>query len=130
MVVGTKDTCYGDTLFSILSISLCEDLDKNKLDAQMYLLNLSHFINYVFCFLCQLVAKTIVVRDRGHLNTSQDDPCPPRIQLQTLWLGLILTGKMTFLRAKCLENVFFCDMDPLQTPLECDICHTFFLRLP
>ncbi len=23
-------------------------------------------------------------------------PCPPRLQLQTLWIGVILTGKMTF----------------------------------
>ena len=29
-------------------------------------------------------------------------PCPPRLQLQTLWIGVILTGKMTFLGDKCL----------------------------
>ena len=23
-------------------------------------------------------------------------PCPPRLQLQTLWIGVILTGEMTF----------------------------------
>ena len=31
--------------------------------------------------------------------------CPPRLQIQTLWTGAILTGKMTFLRAKCLPKI-------------------------
>ena len=32
-------------------------------------------------------------------------PCPPRLQLQTLWMGVILTGKMTFWGDKCLTKV-------------------------
>ena len=32
-------------------------------------------------------------------------PCPPRLQLQSLWIGVILTGKMTFWRDKCLAKV-------------------------
>ena len=32
-------------------------------------------------------------------------PCPPRLQLQTLWMGIILTGKMTFWEDKCLTKV-------------------------
>ena len=28
--------------------------------------------------------------------TSQLTPCPPNLKLQTLWMGVILTGKMTF----------------------------------
>ena len=31
-------------------------------------------------------------------------PCPPRLQLQTLWIGVILTGKMTFWGDKCLTK--------------------------
>ena len=31
--------------------------------------------------------------------------CPPRLQLQTSWMGAIFTRKMTFLRAKCLAKV-------------------------
>ena len=31
--------------------------------------------------------------------------CPPRLQIKTLWAGAILTGKMTFLRAKYLAKV-------------------------
>jgi len=33
------------------------------------------------------------------------NPCPPRLQLQTLWMGIILTGKMTFLVDKCFTKV-------------------------
>ena len=32
-------------------------------------------------------------------------PCPPRLQLQTLWIGVIFKGKMTFLGDKCLTKV-------------------------
>ena len=32
-------------------------------------------------------------------------PCPPRLQLQTLWIGVILTGKMTFWGDKFLTKV-------------------------
>ena len=32
-------------------------------------------------------------------------PCPPRLQLQSLWMGVILTGKMTFWGDKCLTKV-------------------------
>ena len=32
-------------------------------------------------------------------------PCHPRLQLQTLWIGVILTGKMTFWGYKCLTKV-------------------------
>ena len=32
-------------------------------------------------------------------------PCPPRLQLQTLWIGIILTGKMIFWGDKCLTKV-------------------------
>ena len=32
-------------------------------------------------------------------------PCPPRLQLQSLWMGVILTGKMTIWGDKCLTNV-------------------------
>ena len=31
-------------------------------------------------------------------------PCPPRLQLQTLWIGVILKGKMTFWVDKCLTK--------------------------
>ena len=31
--------------------------------------------------------------------------CPSRLQLQTLWIGVILTGKMTFWGDKCLTKV-------------------------
>ena len=33
-------------------------------------------------------------------------PCLPRLQLQTLWIGVILTGKMTFWEDKCLIKVY------------------------
>ena len=32
-------------------------------------------------------------------------PCPPRLQLQTLRMGVILTGKLTFWGVKCLAKV-------------------------
>ena len=32
-------------------------------------------------------------------------PCPPRLQFQTLWIEVILTGKMTILGDKCLTKV-------------------------
>ena len=32
-------------------------------------------------------------------------PCPTRLQLQTLWIGVTLTGKMTFWGDKCLTKV-------------------------
>ena len=32
-------------------------------------------------------------------------PCHPRLQLQTLWMGVILRGKMTFWVDKCLTKV-------------------------
>ena len=32
-------------------------------------------------------------------------PCPPRLQLQTLWMGVTLTGKMTFWGDKCSAKV-------------------------
>ena len=32
-------------------------------------------------------------------------PCPPTLQLQSLWMGVILTGKMTFWGDKCLTKV-------------------------
>ena len=32
-------------------------------------------------------------------------PCPPKLQLQTLWIGVILTGKMTFWGDKFLTKV-------------------------
>ena len=32
-------------------------------------------------------------------------PCPPKLQLQTLWMGVILTGKMTFWGDKGLTKV-------------------------
>ena len=32
-------------------------------------------------------------------------PCPPRLQLQTLWIGVILTEKMTFWGDKSLTKV-------------------------
>ena len=32
-------------------------------------------------------------------------PCPPRLQFQTLWMGVILTGEMTFWGDKCLTKV-------------------------
>ena len=32
-------------------------------------------------------------------------PCPPRLQLQTLWMGVILRGKMTVWGDKCLTEV-------------------------
>ena len=32
-------------------------------------------------------------------------PCHPRLQLQTLWMGVILTGKITFGVDKCLTKV-------------------------
>ena len=32
-------------------------------------------------------------------------PCPPRLQFQTWWMGVILTGKMTFLEDNCLTKV-------------------------
>ena len=32
-------------------------------------------------------------------------PCPPRLYLQTSWKGVIVIGKMTFRRAKCLAKV-------------------------
>ena len=31
--------------------------------------------------------------------------CPPRLQFQTLWIGVILTGKKIFWRDKCLTKV-------------------------
>ena len=35
------------------------------------------------------------------------NPYPPRLQLQTLWMGVILTWKMTFWWYKCLSKVEF-----------------------
>ena len=32
-------------------------------------------------------------------------PCPPRLELQTLWTWVILMGKMTFRRAKCFAKI-------------------------
>ena len=32
-------------------------------------------------------------------------PCPPRLLLQSMWMGVILTGKMTFWGEKCLTKV-------------------------
>ena len=31
-------------------------------------------------------------------------PYPPKLQFQTLWMGVILTGKMTFLEDNCLTK--------------------------
>ena len=44
----------------------------------------------------------------GVLNISapvRTTPCHPRLQLLTLWMGVILTGKMTIWGDKCLTKV-------------------------
>ena len=65
-------------------------------------------------------------------------PCPQRLQLQTLWMGVVLTGKMAFWGDKsltswwcnedrCPEHPSFCQDDHLSsktpTPDLLDRCH-------